>query len=139
MNNQPTHARQEWLDHDYHIELDQIDDLESGGEVSPEEATKLRREAASSAQFRAFQSSRKKVTRYYDTNDGNDPKETAFVYVDNGGEYICESYNILIWSDEELIKKHGGKYYLILDRSEYNSNDLEQLERMLFEWVRDNA
>ena len=89
-------------------------------------------------QFKSWQSTRKKVTRYYDTNDGNDPKETAFVYGDNGGEYICESYHILIWDDEELIKKHGGKYYLILDRGEYNSNDLNELEKLLYEWTRCN-
>jgi hypothetical protein len=32
----------------------------------------------------------------------------------------------------------GGEYYLIIDRSEYKSKDLEKMERKLYEWWSTN-
>jgi len=88
--------------------------------------------------FEQFQATRKKVTAPYGYMDDSKTKETAFTYMGTFERFIEDSSHICIWTDEELIKKHGGKYWLILDRSEYNSNDLEQLEKMLFEFMQEN-
>jgi len=89
--------------------------------------------------FKQFQATRKKVTAPYGyMDDITDDIETAFTYMGTFERFIEESYHISIWTNEELIKKHGGKYCLILMNCEYNSNDLEQLEKMLFEFIQEN-
>jgi hypothetical protein len=53
--------------------------------------------------------------------------ETGFLY---GGLYISTRQD---WWSEEA-KARGG-YHLILERDEYISDDLESLERKLYEWA----
>jgi len=106
--------------------------------------------------LKQFQQTRKKVTGFYDYTDEEQgiPQVTAYTYWDTydetieGSNMVCECTHITIWdattvaptgqSYSELIKQFGGKYHLLLDRSEYNSNNLEELEKLLFEWTQEN-
>jgi len=46
---------------------------------------------------------------------------------------------VLIYDDCYFIEiLEGGEYYLILERSEYKSKDLEKMERKLYEWWSTN-
>jgi hypothetical protein len=48
------------------------------------------------------------------------------------GGLVIEYTNTSAWA--EAPRKEQGEYYLILERSEYISNDLPQLERLLYQW-----
>ena len=104
----------------------------------PEELTRIEGEDfcldCAPVSFKQFQETRKKVTAPYGYMDDSKTKETAFTSCPKS----LASSHICIWTDEELIKKHGGKYWLVLMNCEYNSNDLEQLEKMLFEFMQEN-
>lgn len=84
-----------------------------------------------------FQQTRKKVTAYYDCCDEESgvPKETAYTYANTFQEFIGECNHICIWDNVDIINKHNGKYYLILENCEYNSNDLNELEVLLWDWM----
>ena len=86
--------------------------------------------------FKQFQQTRRKVTAPYMGDEGENPEgETAFTYLNSFNKYIGESYAISCdprWTTSE------GKFYLILGNAEYNSNNLEELESLLFEWIQEN-
>jgi len=82
--------------------------------------------------FKQFQSTRKKVTApYMPMNEDGDYYTYLDTFTGEGVEYVEECINITILD--------SGTYYVMIDRSEYNSTNLEELERILFEWIQDNA
>ena len=90
--------------------------------------------------FEQFQETRKEVRGPYMGDRGEDPSGTpAMVYLNSDkGVYIGESYHISINPSDfngEPIEDTGKKYYLILMNAEYNSDNLEELEKILFDWL----
>ena len=95
--------------------------------------------------LKTMQATRKKVTGSYQDHDDPDDVVTALTYMDSfrdtethsanvPDQYVSESYHILKLEDSP-----DGKYYLIIETSEYSSDDLEELEKLLCEWMTDEG
>jgi hypothetical protein len=92
--------------------------------------------------FKQFQATRVEVRAPYMGERGEDPSGTpAMVYLNSLDKYIGESLHIGIdpsdFNGEPIANEGGKKYYLILENAEYNSNKLEELEKLLFEWIQE--
>jgi len=81
--------------------------------------------------FEQFQATRKKVTApYMPMNEDGDYYTYLDTFTGEGVEYVEECINITIFDD--------GTYYVMLDRSEYQSSNLEEIEKLLFEFYQEN-
>ena len=81
--------------------------------------------------FQQFQATRKKVTAPY--MFGNDPElfnTYLGTFTGEGTEYVEDTSHICISDDDQ--------YYLFLGNTEHYSNNLEELEKLLFEWIQEN-
>ena len=86
--------------------------------------------------LKTMQATRKKVTGRYDNHEDPADVVTAFTYMDTWTDdgLVYDTYHIL-----ELEDSPDGKYYLIIETSEYSSDDLEELEKLLCEWMTDEG
>jgi len=95
--------------------------------------------------LKTMQATRKKVTGSYENHDDPDDVVTALTYMDSWteGGYVMETYHILVNVDGRFNfgrpDGEGKKYYLIIETSEYTSDDLEELEKLLCEWMTDEG
>jgi len=95
--------------------------------------------------LKTMQATRKKVTGSYENHDDPDDVVTALTYLDSWTDrgYVCETCHILVNVDGRFNfgrpDGEGKKYYLMVDRSEYTSDDLEELEKLLCEWLTEDG
>jgi len=95
--------------------------------------------------LKTMQATRKKVTGSYQDHDDPNDIVTALTYMDSWteGGYVMETYHILVNVDGRFNfgrpDGEGKKYYLIIENCEYTSNDLEELEKLLCEWMTDEG
>mgnify|MGYP003135074923 CR=1 FL=1 len=66
------------------------------------------------------------------TGESDHPADMAYIYNGIGEDPEFEYYYILKHTDT-------GTYYLICDRDEYESDDLQKLEAILFNWLHDEV
>ena len=86
--------------------------------------------------FKEFQATRKKVRGKQDSwNCVMD----AYTYLNTfeGVDYIDHALHINLTGDEA--DTLGGKYYLLIERSEWISDDLAELEYELFKFISDEG
>ena len=80
---------------------------------------------------------RMKDLNYHHSDEDGTEFIKGFIYTltkdeDPYSEFLQENMHIEI-ADERF--RGEGKYYLILERSEYQSDDLASLEKLLMEWM----
>ena len=88
--------------------------------------------------FKQFQATRKRVQApYMAFNDDGDFYTYNGTFTGEGVEYVEDCTHIEIFTEEQNYPE-DATFHLVLGNEEWESPDLEKLERLLYNWVISN-